>query len=142
MLQSDMAGDTPVSLDDALTAAMQSVPNCVAAGYIDMQTGFLLGLEGRDDDSMAALENMSTSIANLILGQGISAFEKLLSSGEESQGSGFGEIAIYSGDRLYLLLRRADQPDHVVCFVSKGHTNVGLALAKSTSKMNMISAAV
>lgn len=131
-----------MSLEDALTAAMQSVPNCVAAGYIDMQTGFLLGLEGRDDDSIAALENMSTSIANLILGKGVSAFEKLLSDGDDAQDSGFGEIAIYSGDRLYLLLRHPDQPDHVVCFVSEGHTNVGMALAKSAAKMNMITTAV
>lgn len=142
MVQASPFPDAPLSLDDALVAAMQAVPNCVAAGYVDMQTGFLLGMQGHDPDSMAALEAMSTSIANLILGRGVRVFEQLLSGGGSAEGSGFGEIAIYSGNRLYLLLRRPDQPDHLVCFVSDDHTNVGLALTKSAATMNMISAAI
>ncbi|WP_424941533.1 hypothetical protein [Aliiroseovarius sp. S253] len=142
MAQPSTLTEATLSLDDALSAGMQTVPNCVAAGYVDMQTGFLLGLQGRDPDSMAALEAMSTSIANLILGRGVRAFEQLLSDSGTAEGAGFGEIAIYSGNRLYLLLRRPDQPNHVICFVSDDHTNVGLALAKSAANMNMISTAV
>ncbi len=84
---------------------------------------------------------MSTSIANLILGRGVNAVEQLLSGGG-TQGAGFGEIAICSGKRLYLLLRRPDQPDHLICYVSDDNTNVGLALAKSAANMKLISAAV
>lgn len=140
--QNSTLAEATLSLDDALSAAMQTVPNCVAAGYVDMQTGFLLGIQGHDSESMAALEAMSTSIANLILGRGVRAFEQLLSGGSVAEGAGYGEIAIYSGNRLYLLLRRPDQPDHVICFVSDDHTNVGLALTKSMATMNMISASV
>ncbi|SPF79229.1 hypothetical protein ALP8811_03167 [Aliiroseovarius pelagivivens] len=142
MMQTNTLADATLSLDDALSAGMQTVPNCVAAGYLDMQTGFLLGIQGRDAESIAALEAMSTSIANLILGRGVHAIEQLLADGGNAQDAGFGEIAIYSGKRLYLLVRRPDQPDHVVCFVSDDHANVGLALAKSAANMNMISAAV
>ncbi|MCK0141502.1 hypothetical protein [Aliiroseovarius sp. F20344] len=131
-----------LSLDETLLAAMQSVPNCLAAGYIDMQTGFLLGLQGQDQDSMDALETLSTSVANLILGQGVRTFEELLSDDKDASSTGFGEIAIYSGGRLYVLLRREDQPDHLICFVSDGDTNVGLALAKSAANLNAISASV
>lgn len=137
----DPAGKA-LSLDETLVAAMKTVPNCLAAGYIDMQTGFLLGLQGEDQDSMDALEILATSVANLILGQGVQAFEELMSDGKGASNTGFGEIAIYSGERLYLLLRREDQPDHLICFVSDGSTNVGLALAKSAANLNAISASV
>ncbi|MCK0126645.1 hypothetical protein MWU76_19805 [Gelidibacter sp. F2691] len=142
MLHNDTSSGKALSLDETLLAAMQTVPNCLAAGYVDMQTGFLLGLQGRDQDSMDALETLSTSVANLILGQGVRTFEELLSDGDGTSKTGFGEIAIYSGGRLYLLLRRQDQPDHVVCFVSDSDTNVGLALAKSAANLNAISASV
>lgn len=142
MIHNTTLADATLSLDDALSAGMQTVPNCVAAGYVDMQTGFLLGIQGRDHASIAALEAMSTSIANLILGRGVHAFEQLLSGDSTAQGSGFGEIAICAGKRLYLLLRRPDQPDHVICYVSDDLANVGLALAKSAANMKLISAAV
>ncbi len=141
MIHNTTLADATLSLDDALSAGMQTVPNCVAAGYVDMQTGFLLGVQGRDDDSIAALEAMSTSIASLLMGRGVRAVEELLSGGD-TQSAGFGEIAICSGKRLYLLLRRPDQPDHLICYVSDDSANVGLALAKSAANMKLISAAV
>ena len=88
MIHNTTLADATLSLDDALSAGMQTVPNCVAAGYVDMQTGFLLGIQGRDDASIAALEAMSTSIANLILGRGVHAFEQLLSGDGSASASG------------------------------------------------------
>lgn len=141
MIHNTTLADATLSLDDALSAGMQTVPNCVAAGYVDMQTGFLLGVQGRDDASIAALEAISTSIASLLMGRGVRAVEELLSGGD-TQDTGFGEIAICSGNRLYLLLRRPDQPDHLICYVSDDRANVGLALAKSAANLKLISAAV
>ena len=133
-----------MTLDDALKTTMEAMPDCIAAGYIDMETGLLLGLQGKDSDSKTTLELLAMSIANLFLGQGVRSFEAMLSAnvdGPDVQ-DGFGEIAIYSGGKLYVLLRRQDHPDHVICYICHDGANVGLALAKSGMSLETVVAAI
>ena len=37
-----------MSLDSTLSKVQGSIPECVAAGYVDMQTGMLLGVKTVD----------------------------------------------------------------------------------------------
>lgn len=131
-------------IEAALTSAMETIPDCIAAGYVDMETGMLLGTRATDGDSAEALDSLAIAVANLFQGRGVKAFEKLLQQAgtEESDHPGFGEIAVFSNDRLNIFLRTQKYPDHVVCYICNNSANVGLALTKSHLSLGPVAAAV
>lgn len=133
-----------MSIENALKTAMETIPDCVAAGYVDMETGMLLGASVNDQADAEALDTLAIAVANLFQGRGVSAFEALLrqSEGAASENPGFGEIAVFSKDRLNIFLRTQAYPDHVVCYICRNSANVGLALTKSHLSLGPVAAAV
>ena len=131
-------------IEKALSSAMKTIPDCIAAGYVDMETGMLLGLQEAEDGHANLLGNLALAVANLFQGRGIAAFEELLRTAgvDESEHPGFGEIAVFSDDRLHIFLRTPDYSDHVVCYICQDSTNVGLALTKSHLSLGPVVAAV
>ncbi|MCG7520039.1 hypothetical protein [Ruegeria sp. Ofav3-42] len=133
-----------MSIETALKTAMETIPDCVAAGYVDMETGMLLGACANDQEDAEALDALAIAVANLFQGRGVGAFETLLrqSGNADSENPGFGEIAVFSKDRLNIFLRTQAYPDHVVCYICRRSANVGLALTKSHLSLGPVTAAV
>lgn len=133
-----------MSIESALTSAIETIPDCIAAGYVDMETGMLLGVDASDQDNADALENLALAVANLFQGRGVKGFEDLLRSADidDAEHPGFGEIAVFSNDRLHIFLRTREYPDHVVCYICRDSANVGLALTKSHLSLGPVAAAV
>lgn len=133
-----------MTIEAALNTAMKTIPDCIAAGYLDMETGMLLGTNTLDSDSADVLDSLALAVANLFQGRGIKAFEDLLRAAgvEEVDNPGFGEIAVFSNDRLNIFLRTREYPDHVVCYICRSSANVGLALTKSHLSLGSVAAAV
>ncbi|TMV05590.1 hypothetical protein FGK63_16225 [Ruegeria sediminis] len=133
-----------MSIETALKSAMETIPDCFAAGYIDMGTGMLLSVQGEDPDSAEALENLAVAVSNLFQGKGVRAFEDMLRDAgvQDPDAPGFGEIAVFSGGRLHVFLRTAKYPDHVICYICRDSANVGLALTKSHLSLGPVAAAV
>ncbi len=133
-----------MSIENAIHTAMSAIPDCIAAGYVDMETGMLLSVNAADPDNAEALENLALAVSNLFQGRGVKAFEELLRTAglDNSEHPGFGEIAVFSNDRLYIFLRTREYPDHVVCYICRDSANVGLALTKSHLSLRSVAAAV
>ncbi|WP_170330490.1 hypothetical protein [Ruegeria arenilitoris] len=133
-----------MTIEAALNAAMETIPDCIAAGYVDMETGMLLGTNTLDPDAADVLDSLALAVANLFQGRGVKAFEELLqmAGAQESDNPGFGEIAVFSNDRLNIFLRTREYPDHVVCYICRSSANVGLALTKSHLSLGPVAAAV
>ncbi len=134
-----------MSIQDALSTAIETIPDCIAAGYVDMETGMLLGSSVSEPECTESLDNLSIAVANLFQGRGVAAFEALLRDAggdDEAQNTGFGEIAVFSKDRLNIFLRTKEYPDHVVCYICRNSANVGLALTKSHLSLGSVAAAV
>jgi hypothetical protein len=123
---------------------MKTIPDCIAAGDIDMETGMLLGQQVNDKKHSDLLECLALAVANLFQGRGVQAFHALLrtAGAEGEEDTGFGEIAVFSNDRLHIFLRTRDYPDHVVCFICRDSANVGLALTKSHLSLGAMAEAV
>ncbi len=130
-----------MALDAALKSAMDSIPDCLAAGYIDMDTGMLLAMQG---DGAGLMDNLSIAISNLFQGHGVQAFEKILASagGESVTEAGFGEVAIFSGGHLYVFLKAQQYAGHVVCYICRDSANAGMVLTKSNMSLGAIAEAV
>ncbi|WP_170605380.1 hypothetical protein [Ruegeria arenilitoris] len=133
-----------MSIEKVLAAAIEAVPGCLAAGYIDMETGMLLGTSAIEQDNASSLKSSALAATNLFQGSGIAAFEKLLRSDEADQTiiSVFGEVAVFSDDRVFIFLRMQELSDHVIFFICQDRTNIELMLAKSHLSLGPVAAAI
>ena len=133
-----------MSLDNALAKAQQTVPECVAAGYVDMSTGMLLGAKTVDSHPQEVLDLVAAATADLFQGQSVTAIEKLFrkSRGQTEDGRHyFKEIIVFSDNLLHVFLRSKKKQDQVLVFVCRGSANVGMVLSKSRVSLGDVEAA-
>src|SRR5512139_3456771 len=134
-----------MSLDTALVKAQQSIPECVAAGYVDMSTGMLLGIKTVDSHPQEVLDLVAAATADLFQGQSVTSIEKLFrkSRGQQENGTHyFRDIIVFSENLLHVFLRSKKKHDQAVVFVCRGSANIGMVLTKSRQCLSEIEASV
>lgn len=133
-----------MSLDNALQTSMETIPECLAAGYIDMTSGMLLGVQSSPEQPQDVLEALAAATADLFQGRSISEIEAQFSASRTDgmQDVYFQEIIVFSADFLHLFLRTDSYPDHVICYVCDQAANPGLVLAKAKMTLGQVAAAV
>lgn len=133
-----------MSLDTALAKAQGSVPECVAAGYVDMSTGMLLGVRTVDSHPQEVLDLVAAATADLFQGQSVTAIEKMFRKGRGHGEDGkhyFNEILVFSDNLLHVFLRSKKHRDQALVFVCRGSVNIGMALTKSRQALGDVEAA-
>lgn len=123
-----------MALDSALVKAQQTIPECVAAGYVDMTTGMLLGVKTVDSHPQAVLDLVAAATADLFQGASVTSIEKLFrkSRGQAETGDHyFKEIIVFSENLLHVFLRGKKHKNQAVVFVCRASANIGMVLAKS-----------
>lgn len=134
-----------MSLDSALQAAQQSVPECVATGYVDMSTGMLLGVKTVDSHPTEVLDLVSAATADLFQGSNVVAIEKLFKKARGLADDGnhyFQEIVVFSDNLLHVFLRGKKHKSHATVFVCRKSANIGMALTKARMSLDAIEAAL
>ena len=117
---------------------MNQLPECLAAGYVDMSTGMLLGVKTVDSHPQEVLDLVSATTADLFQGPNVVAIENMFkrSRGIKSDsGHYFQEMLIFSENLVHMFLRCKKNPNHVVIFVCRKSANVGMVIAKSRMAM-------
>ncbi len=130
-----------MTLDAALAKAQTQVPDCVAAGYVDMSTGMLLGVKTVDSHPQEVLDLVSAATADLFQGQNVTAIEKLFrkSRGHSEDGSHyFKEIIVFSENLIHVFLRAKKSTDQAAVFVTRGSANIGMVITKSRAALSAI----
>jgi hypothetical protein len=133
-----------MALDTMLTKAQQSIPECVAAGYVDMSTGMLLGVKTVDSHPQEVLDLVAAATADLFQGQNVTSIERLFrkSRGHSEDGNHyFKEIIVFSDNLLHVFLRAKRKKDQAVVFVTRASANIGMVLTKSRQCLADIEAA-
>jgi hypothetical protein len=123
-----------MSLDSVLAKAQQSVPECVAAGYVDMTTGMLLGVKTVDSHPQEVLDLVAAATADLFQGQNVTSIERLFrkARGQSEDGNHyFKEIVVFSENLLHVFLRAKKKKDQAVVFVCRASANIGMVLSKT-----------
>ncbi len=134
-----------MSLDNALQAIMATVPECLAAGYVDMDTGMLLGVQTVDSHPQEVLDTLAAATADLFQGASVVQIEKLFKKIRGSEGDDqhyFQEVLVFSDSLLHVFMRTKKYPGHVVCFVCRRNANPGMVLTKARMGLDSIAAAV
>ncbi len=135
-----------MSLDKALAEAVNNVPECLAAGYVDMSTGMLLGIKTVDSHPQEILDMVSAATADLFQGPSVVTiedhFKKARGQKNDADAHFFQEIIVFSDNLLHVFLRTKKYPEHVIVFVSRKSANIGMVLTKSRMAISALTDAI
>jgi len=122
-----------MTLNAKLAEAVASVPECLAAGYVDMSTGMLLGVKTVDSHPQEILDMVSAATADLFQGSTVVDIEDHFKKARGQKGDAhfFQEIIVFSDNLLHVFLRTKKYPEHVIVFVSRKSANIGMVLTKA-----------
>ena len=134
-----------MSLDSVLTQAAASVPECLAAGYVDAASGMLLSIRTVDSHPREVIDLVAAATADLFNGPNVSMIETLFKRSRGISDDGhhyFQEIIINSDNLIHVFLRSKNVTDYVAVFVCRRTANLGMALTKASMAKPGIEAAV
>jgi hypothetical protein len=128
-------------LDESLRKAQNEVPQCLAIGYVDMNTGMLLGIQSVEPHPQEVMDLVAAATADLFQGPNVTSIEKLFKQrrGVADDGSHyFREIVVLSQNLIHVFIRSKKQSDQAAVFVTRGSANVGMVISKSRMCMSSI----
>lgn len=134
-----------MSLDAALTQAVASVPECLAAGYVDAVSGMLLSIRTVDSHPREVIDLVAAATGDLFNGPNVSMIETLFKRSRGLADDGhhyFQEIIINSDNLIHVFMRSKSVPDYVAVFVCRRTANLGMALTKARMALPKIEAAL
>jgi hypothetical protein len=129
-------------LNSALQSAVSSIPECIAAGYIDLSSGMLLGIKSVDSQPTEVVELLAAATTDLFQGHNVMLIESIFKKARGLNDDGhhyFQEIIINSENLIHIFLRGKNE-EQVACFVCRKSANLGMVLTKSRSSMPALEA--
>lgn len=134
-----------MSLDSTLETAMGTLPDCEASGYVDMESGLLLGVHTADPHPQEVLDLFAAASMDLFQGANVVAMEKMFrASGVDGPGTKrqFNEIIMFSDEHIHVFMRTRKFPDHIIFFVCRKSANPGIVLTRARLAVDKVSQAV
>lgn len=134
-----------MSLDAVLSQVVASVPECLAAGYVDAASGMLLAIRTVDSHPREVIDLVAAATGDLFNGPNVSMIETLFKRSRGLSDDGhhyFQEIIINSDNLIHVFLRGKSTPDYVAVFVCRRTANLGMALTKARMALPQIEAAL
>lgn len=132
-------------LDASLQKAVTSIPDCVAAGYVDLTSGMVLSIKTVDSHPTEVFELLAAATADLFQGPNVSSIEKVFRRARgvpENNNHHFFQEIIVNSDNLIHVFLRSKQQEQVACFVCRKGANLGMVLTKSRAAMPELEAAL
>jgi len=133
-----------MSLDQALIKVQQQVPECVAAGFVDMTTGMLLGVKTVDSHSQEVLDLVAAATGDMFQGPNVSAIEKLFKKARGVSNDAhhyFQEIIVLSDNLIHVFQRCKRNQSLVLVVVCRVSANLGMVLTKARGALPAVEAA-
>nr|WP_051794704.1 hypothetical protein [Streptomyces sp. NRRL S-87] len=114
-------------------ALRAEVPDCVAAGVIDMSTGMLLSVETVDSHPPEVLDMLAAATLDLFQGRNVLMIEGIFKErrGVVSDRHYFQEILVNSDNLAHLFLRVESDDEVVAVVVCRKTVNVGMLFAQA-----------
>lgn len=133
-----------MSLDNALNNAAASVPECVAAGYVDVASGMLLAVKTVDSHPREVIDLVAAATSDLFNGANVTMIEKLFKKARGVPDTGqryFQEIIVNSENLIHIFMRSKRNAEYIAVFVCRKTANLGMALTKARLALPEIEAA-
>lgn len=134
-----------MSLEKTLGASMGEIPECLAAGYVDMSTGMLLAVKTVDSHPSEVLDLVAAATADLFQGTNVTAIEKMFKRTRGLPDDGlhyFNEIFVNSENLIHVFMRGKKFADHALIFVTRKSANIGMVMTKARIAQTNVEASV
>ncbi len=132
-------------LDDALQRSLTSIPDCLAAGFVDLSSGMVLSIKTVDSHPSEVFDMLAAATADLFQGPNVVAIEQVFKKArglpENVDQHYFQEIIVNSDNLIHVFLRGKRQ-QQVICFVCRKGANLGMVLTKARMAMPEVEAAM
>ena len=124
-------------LNNALQTAISTIPECVAAGYVDLSSGMLLGIKSVDSHPTEVIELLAAATSDLFQGTNVRTIESIFKKarGLKDDGHHYFQEFIINSDNLIHVFIRGKNEEQVACFVCRKAANLGMALTKARASM-------
>lgn len=134
-----------MSLDAALNQAVSSVPECVAGGYVDINSGMLLAIRTVDSHPHEVIDLLAAATSDLFQGQNVTMIEQLFRKSRgvaEDKHHYFQEVIVNSDNLIHVFMRGKMQPDYILVLVCRNSANMGMVLTKARMSLPSVEAAL
>ncbi len=133
-----------MSLDAQIATMVKTVPECVAAGVVDIQTGMLLGIKTIDSHPQEVIDLVAAATGDLFQGPNVQAIESLFKKmrGVTDNHHYFQEIIILSDNLIHVFQRGKRNEDVVVIVVCRVSASLGMVLSKSRTALPSLEGAI
>ena len=131
-------------LDKALQTTVSEIPECLAAGYVDLESGMLLGVRTVDSHPNEVLDLLAAATAEMFQGSTVTTIERMFRNARGVQDDGshyFNEMIVNSENLVHIFIRSRRNPQHVAGFVCRISVNLGMALSKARAALPTVEAA-
>lgn len=126
------------TLDQQLATASAGIPECVAAGYVDIQSGMLLAIKTVDSHPSEVIDLVAAATGDLFAGSNVTAIEQMFNKSRGLASSDhhyFQEIIVNSDNLIHVFLRGKRYSNYVAVFVCRKSANLGMVLTKARMAM-------
>jgi hypothetical protein len=134
-----------MSLHSTLQQSLETVPDGVAAGYVDLTTGALLSIFAADQKPQEFLNAMASAVTELFEAPLFKMIDKIWAeelTEDDLSKDGFGEILLFGKDYTTLLKRCEKHERHAVIYVSRKETPPGILLMEVRKSLPAIEESV
>jgi len=132
-------------INKTLQDAVANVPECVAAGYVDLESGMLIGIKTVDSHPSEVMDMLAAATADMFQGSTVKTIEQTFKKARGVQDDGshyFQEMIVNSDNLIHIFIRSKKSRDQVATFVCRRSANLGMALTKARSQMAGLEASI
>lgn len=134
-----------MSLNEALNDVVRQVPDCVAAGMVDLETGMLLGIKTVDSHPQEVIDLLAAATGDLFQGPTVVSIEKMFKKARGLDPNNdhhyFREIIVLSDNLIHVFVRGKEDDGQVLVTVCRPSANMGMVLTKTRSCVATVEAA-
>lgn len=130
-----------MSLDTTLRDAQRNIPDCIAAGVVDIETGMLLGIKTVDSHPSEVIDLVAAATGELFQGENVVAIErafKRIRGTMDDDHHYFQEIVVFSDNLLHLFQRCRRNTNVVLVTVCRKKANLGMTLVKARGLLGAV----
>lgn len=134
-----------MSLDTALKNVQRTVPECIAAGVVDIDMGMLLSMRTVDSHPQEVIDLLAAATGELFQGENVLAIEQMfkrMRGVSDDEIHYFQEMMIFSHNLIHLFQRCKLNSNAVLVTVCRKKANLGMVMVKSRSKLEEVDAAI
>ncbi|MCH9683030.1 MAG: hypothetical protein K0V04_16460 [Deltaproteobacteria bacterium] len=128
-----------MNLEQALSRVQSSVPECLAAGLVDLNSGMLLGVRTVDSHPQEVLDLVAAATGEMFQGSNVSAIESMFRKIRGVSDDGrhyFNEIIVNSENLIHVFMRGKRNSNAVLVCVCRVKANLGMVMAKARMSLS------